>query len=84
MRHSTSLPLLILMTLMIVMAGMNSVTDLLHDAGNSDVAGTCEYCDLTNPPAWVPPAALSVPALLLDLSPESLLPLLIPAAQIAD
>ncbi|MAD47698.1 MAG: hypothetical protein CMI02_20160 [Oceanospirillaceae bacterium] len=78
MRPFSGMAGLILMTLMIVAAGMNSVTDLMKSADAGHHTADCEYCAINESPVWVPPAGLSLPALILDLAPRSLLPLLTP------
>lgn len=75
MRRRPSLFFLLCCLLLIVAGGMNSLQDLLHKPEE----GGCEYCDLAvNQPRWLPPLGLSVPSILLDLAPETLLPLLMP------
>ena len=78
MRPSSGMTGLVLISLMIVVAGMNSVTDMMSGAGDRHTAD-CEYCAINERPVWVPPAGLSLPALLLDLTPESLMLLLTPS-----
>lgn len=75
MRRTPSLPLLLSCLLLLVVGGLDSVHDLLQRPS----AGNCQYCRLgAEPPRWLPPPGLSLPALLLDLTPETLAPLLLP------
>jgi len=76
MRRRPSLFFLLCCLLVIVAGGMSSLQDLLK----TPAEGGCEYCDLAaNQPRWLPPLGLAMPSLLLDLAPETLLPLLLPA-----
>lgn len=65
---------LVLMMVIIVAGGMNSLQDLAEPSEKR-----CEYCHTADsPPAWLPPAGFILPSILLDSAPQALLPLLFP------
>ncbi|WP_430461198.1 hypothetical protein ACQUQU_18525 [Thalassolituus sp. LLYu03] len=75
MRRRPSLLLLLIMLLVVVSGGMSSVQDLLRAPGE----GGCEYCSAAAaPPRWLPPVAVMLPSMLLDLAPATLAPLISP------
>jgi hypothetical protein len=65
---------LVLMMVIVVAGGMNSLQDLAETAEKR-----CEYCKTaSSPPAWLPPAGFVLPSILLDSAPQAFLPLLFP------
>ena len=76
MGRRPSFTLLLLCLALIVLGSVDSLTERLSNGGQ----GQCQQCELADsPPRWLPPLPVTLPGLLLDLTPQALLPALLPA-----
>lgn len=75
MRRRPSFTLLLLCLALIVLGSVQSLAERLGKGGE----GQCQLCELTySPPRWLPPLTVTLPGLLLDLAPQTLMPFLLP------
>lgn len=75
MRRRPSFTLLLLCLALIVLGSVHSLAERLGNGGE----GHCQLCELAySPPRWLPPLTVTLPGLLLDLAPQTLMPFLLP------
>ena len=75
MGRRPSFTLLLLCLALIVLGSVDSLTERLSNGGQ----GQCQQCELADsPPRWLPPLPVTLPGLLLDLAPQTLMPFLLP------
>ena len=75
-RHRSSMLALVLSAIMVLAASAQSMHEQLADHG---LLEQCEYClQALDPSGVIPPLLVALPALMLDLAPQTLLALLAP------
>lgn len=80
-RHRSPWLALLLSTFMVLAASAQSLHEqLVHDGVNQQ----CEYClQSVDPDGVIPPLLIAIPALLVDIAPQVLLPFLAPRRPLA-
>ncbi|MCD8520941.1 MAG: hypothetical protein LRY66_01200 [Saccharospirillaceae bacterium] len=75
MRRRPSFTLLLLSLALIALGSVHSLAERLSNGGE----GQCPLCELAAGPShWLPPLTVTLPGLLLDLAPQTLMPFLLP------